>query len=105
MSQSNIKLPPGLYLSAVATQNFEVIDGVSQKGRRYSKIVGRGVAGERFVKVTQFVEDGEQPLKFAPGEAFQAEITGVDTFEKGREVVSLFVKLQRPATATVEVKR
>jgi hypothetical protein len=102
MSASITKLPPGLHLSAVSTQTFELVSGVSSKGRPYSKVVGRGVAGEQFVKVTQFVEQGQTPLIFSPGEAFEAKITGVDTFEKGREVISLFVELRRPIVAGVE---
>ncbi|GEM_PF-5504611 len=96
MSATSIKLPPGLYLSAVSTGTFELVGGVSAKGKAYQKIVGRGVAGEKFVKVTEFVEPGQSPLIFTPGETFEADITGVDSFEKGREVISLFVKLRRP---------
>lgn len=102
MSQSSIKLPPGLHLSAVSTGSFELVGGVSAKGKAYQKVVGRGVAGEKFVKVTEFVEPGHAPLVFGPGEPFEAEITGVDTFEKGREVISLFVKLRRPVVAEVK---
>lgn len=105
MSQSNIKLPPGLHLSAVATQKFELVTGISKAGRQYSKVVGRGVAGEQFVKVTQFVDRDNPPLSFEAGEAFQARITGVDTFEKGREVISLFVELYRPQIAAVEAAK
>ena len=105
MSQSNIKLPAGLFVSATATQKFELVDGVSKAGRRYSKVVGRGVAGEKFVKVTQFVERDQKPILFDAGEPFQGVITGVDSFEKGREVISLFVELYRPAVAATEAAR
>jgi hypothetical protein len=102
MSQSSIKLPPGLHLSAVAIGQFELVAGVSKAGKQYSKVVGRGVAGEKFVKVTEFVEPGKAPLIFGPGEAFEADITGVDSFEKGREVISLFVELRRPPVPEVK---
>lgn len=100
MPEPTAKIPAGLHLSAVSTQAFELLGGVSPKtGKPYQKIVGRGVAGEKFVKITQFVEPGQPPLLFGAGEHFEAEITGVDTFEKGREVISLFVKLRRPVVA------
>lgn len=102
MSTIGTKLPPGLHLSAVSSQKFELVAGVSGKGRAYQKIVGRGVAGTQFVKVTQFINPGEQVILFEPGETFEAEITGVDTFEKGREVISLFVSLRRPQIAEVK---
>lgn len=102
MSATNGKIPAGLHLSAVSTQAFELVTGVSGKGRPYSKVIGRGVAGTKFVKVTQFVEHGETPLLFGPNEHFEADIDGVDTFEKGREVISLFVKLRRPSVAGLE---
>jgi hypothetical protein len=103
MSQPTTKLPAGIHLSAVSTQNFELVTGVGQKtGRPYRKIVGRGVAGEKFVKITEFVEDGHTPILFNAGDHFEADVTGVDSFEKGREVVSLFVKLRRPIVAEVK---
>jgi len=103
MSQPATKLPPGIHLSAVSTQQFELVVGVGAKtGKPYQKVVGRGVAGEKFVKITEFVEPGHAPLIFGPGETFEAEVTGVDSFEKGREVVSLFVKLRRPVVAEVK---
>lgn len=106
MSQLPVILPPGLHLSAVSTGQFELVGGVSKAGRAYQKVVGRGVAGEKFVKVTQFVETGKPALLFGPGEKFEADITGVDSFEKGREVISLFVELRRPFVADKqEVKK
>lgn len=103
MSQPNAKLPAGLHVSAVATQDFELIAGVSAKGKAYQKVVGRGVAGGQFVKVTQFVDDG-RPVLIKSGEIFEGQITGVDTFEKGREVISLFVKLRAPEVAEITLK-
>jgi hypothetical protein len=102
MSQPATKIPAGIHLSAVATQQFEFIGGVSAKGKPYQKVVGRGVAGEKFVKITEFLDPGQAPLIFGAGEQFEADITGVDTFEKGREVISLFVKLRRPVVAEVK---
>jgi len=103
MSQLSTKLPPGLYLSAVSTQAFELQGGIGAKsGKPYQKVVGRGVAGGKFVKVTEFVEPGNQPLLFGSGDAFEADIVGVDSFEKGREVISLFVKLRRPIVTEVK---
>lgn len=103
MSQPATKLPPGIHLSAVSTQQFELIAGVGAKtGKPYQKVVGRGVAGEKFVKITEFVEPGGAPLLFGPGENFEADVTGVDTFEKGREILSLFVKLRRPVLQEVK---
>lgn len=103
MSQLATKLPAGLHLSAVSTQQFELLGGIGAKtGKPYQKVVGRGIAGEKFVKITQFVEPGQSPLLFGAGEPFEADITGVDTFEKGREVISLFVKLRRPVVAEVK---
>ena len=96
MSTISTKLPSGLFVSAVATQDFEVTTAVNSKGRPYTKVVGRGVAGKKFVKVTQFIEQGQQPVLIRAGETFNADITGVDTFEKGREVISLFVEIARP---------
>lgn len=102
MSAISIKIPAGLHVSAVAVSDFELTAGVNQKGKPYQKLIGRGLAGGQFVKVTQFAENGEAPLMFKAGEAFEADITGVDTFEKGREVVSVFVKLRRPFIAEVK---
>ena len=103
MSQLSGKLPSGIYLSAVSTQAFELVAGVGAKtGKPYQKVVGRGVAGDKFVKVIEFVSPGQPALLFGAGEQFEADITGVDSFEKGREVISLFVKLRRPVVAEVE---
>jgi hypothetical protein len=89
-------------VSAVSTQKFELTTALNSKGRPYTKVVGRGVAGDKFVKVTQFIEPGQTPLIFEAGEQFEGKITGVDTFEKGREVISLFVELRRPVIAEVQ---
>lgn len=105
MSNINGKIPPGLHVSAVAVGDFELTGGVNGKGKAYSKVVGRGLAGSKFVKVSQFLEANEKPVIIANGEAFEGEITGVDSFEKGREVVSVFVKLRRPSLVGVEVKK
>jgi hypothetical protein len=99
---ASAKLPAGLYVSAVSTQRFELTTALNSKGRPYTKVVGRGVAGSKFVKVTQFIEPGQTPLIFEQGEPFEGVITGVDTFEKGREVISLFVELRRPVIAEVQ---
>lgn len=96
------KIPAGLYVIAVATQDFEVTTALSSKGRPYTKVVGRGVAGKRFVKVTQFVEQGQTPTVIKAGETFQADISGVDTFEKGREIISVFVESALPMSQTPE---
>lgn len=96
MSAITAKIPPGLHVSAVSVGAFALEGGVSKSGKAYQKVVGRGLAGEQFVKVTQFLNQGESPLLFGPNEAFEATITGVDTYEKGREVISLFVELRRP---------
>jgi hypothetical protein len=105
MSQLPI-VPPGIHLSAVATSNFTLESGIGAKsGRPWSKVVGRGVAGEQFVKVQQFMDPGETPVLVAAGEKFTASIVGVDFQEKGREVLSLMVKLNRPTLAVAEVKR
>ncbi|MEN9841820.1 MAG: hypothetical protein RL376_1620, partial [Verrucomicrobiota bacterium] len=49
MSQLPI-VPPGIHLSAVATSSFTLESGIGAKsGRPWSKVVGRGVAGEQFV--------------------------------------------------------
>lgn len=105
MSQSSI-IPPGLHLSAVATGNFTLESGIGAKsGRPWSKVVGRGVAGEQFVKVQQFMEPHETPVLVLAGEKFTASIVGVDFQEKGREVLSLMVKLNRPSVATEGAKK
>lgn len=102
MSASSIKLPPGLFVSGVAVGKFELVSGVNAKGKPYSKVVGRGIAGSQFVKVQQFLQPGEAALLFDTNEPFQGRITGVDGFEKGREVVSVFVALERPVLAEVK---
>lgn len=107
MSANGAKIPPGLHLSAVAAEKFEVTNGVNGKGRPYCKVIGRGIAAGKFVKVTQFIDlqKGEAPVVFEAGETFEGAITGVDGFEKGREVISLFVELRRPSLGTEGPKK
>ncbi|MFA6287145.1 MAG: hypothetical protein WC661_07125 [Opitutaceae bacterium] len=107
MSQLPISIPAGIHLSAVSVGAFELVAGVGKdSGKPYQKVVGRGVAGSKFVKVTQFLNPGEAPLLFGTGDKFEADIVGVDSFEKGREVISLFVELRRPFVADKqEVKK
>ncbi len=105
MSQSPI-IPAGIFVSATAIGDFSLESGIGAKsGRPWSKVLGRAVAGEQFVKVQQFMEPGETPVLVKAGEKFTATVVGVDFQEKGREVLSLMVKLNRPSLATTEVRK
>lgn len=99
---SSIVIPPGLHLSAQAVGDFTVETKVSKAGRPYTKVEGRAVAGTQFVKCTQFIEPGESPVLPSTGERFTASITGVDSNEKGREVIAVFVKIARPSVVSAE---
>lgn len=101
-----VAIPAGIHICAVAIGDFTLESGIGAKsGRAWSKVLGRGVAGQQFVKVQQFMDPGETPVLVQAGEKFTATVVGVDFQEKGREVLSLMVKLNRPSLATEGVKK
>ncbi|MFT3869863.1 MAG: hypothetical protein QM715_15545 [Nibricoccus sp.] len=88
-------LPTGVFLIGKAVGDFEMIGGVSAKGRAYQMVRGKVLAGETFVNLTQSVDQakGEMPLLFRSGEDVVAQV--VPGF-KANGLLSLDVKLERP---------
>ena len=86
-------VPSGVYLIGKAVGDFEVIGGVSAKGRAYQMVKGKVLAGDTFVNVTQSVPQGEHPVLFRSGDEVQAQV--VPGF-KSNGLLQLDVKLERP---------
>lgn len=92
----------GVSVTAVAVGNSEVTNGVNSKGRPWTKVMLQGSfvtpdGKGRLLKCQQYVEQGQSPVLFNHGETFHADVVQVDSYEKSRDILSLFVDFKRPA--------
>jgi len=87
------KLSPGVHLIGKAVGDFEIIGGMSGKGRPYQFVKGKVLAGDTFVTVTHSVAVGQQPILPKSGEDVVALV--VPGF-KANGLLALDVQLQRP---------
>lgn len=86
------KLSPGVHLVGKAVGDFELVGGMSAKGRSYQFVKGKVLAGDTFVTVTHSVPQGQAPIVPRSGEEVVAHV--VPGF-KSNGMLTLDVQLQR----------
>jgi hypothetical protein len=96
MANTTTSLPAGVYVIGKAVGDFELRTFPTKSGKTMQIVEGQVLAGKRFVKIEQTLEQGETPILLEDGNDVLAPVV---PHYSADGLLKVQVKLQRPSLA------